>query len=196
VTTDNWYVVRTEPRAEFLAAGELAKDGFEVFFPRIKADHPRLGHTDIPFFPGYLFLRCEPDGAGWPIFRPAHRVLGWLSFENEIPWLSDAEVSLLKERSMELNHEGGLWRRFHAGEKVSISSNGIQGLAEVVEDTKSPDSRVKVLLEFMGRLVSAQVPWQSVQPVGENRQDPSKHSRRTRGRGRWVQGSGPRAAIA
>ena len=41
-----WYVVRTETRAEYLAAAELARDEFEVFFPRIKSPHDRIGHDE------------------------------------------------------------------------------------------------------------------------------------------------------
>ena len=192
-----WYVIRTEPRAEFLAAGELQKDGIEIFFPRVKAIKPRIGRTDNPYFPGYLFVRCDPEGSGWPHFRPSHRVLGWVRFGNQIPSLPDDVMQALKESSQAINHEGGLWHRFLAGDKVNVVSSGISGLAEVAEDVKSPNARVRVLLEFMGRLVSAQVPWESLQPVGNQAgNDPretQRPPRRTRGGRRWVRGVGLRA---
>ena len=65
-----WRVIRTEPRAEYLAAQELGRDGFEVLFPRVKVTQPRKGHSDMPLFPGYLFLRCDADTGAWPVFRP------------------------------------------------------------------------------------------------------------------------------
>ena len=55
----NWYVLRTEPRAEYMATREMDRDGFEVFFPCVEAAHSRFGHADTPLFPGYLFLRCD-----------------------------------------------------------------------------------------------------------------------------------------
>ena len=57
----DWYVLRTEPRGEYLAAAELESDGFQVFFPRVNTPNSRVGHDDLPLFPGYIFLRCDPQ---------------------------------------------------------------------------------------------------------------------------------------
>ena len=185
-----WHVIRTESRAEYLAAGELDRDGFEVFFPRVTVAHPRKGHADAPLFPGYLFLRCNLEGDGRPSFTRAHRVLGWVRFGGDIPWLPDRLVAELKLRS----EDGGLRRQFRPGELVRIEADAVQGIAKVVEDAKSSHSRVNVLLEFMGRSVPAQVPWESLQPIEEWEAGNQRVPRRTRGRGRWVRGFGPSPA--
>jgi transcriptional antiterminator RfaH len=194
--TLRWYVARTQPRAEFLAADELTRDGFQVFFPRVKAAQPRQGHADVPLFPGYLFLRCDPGVQGWPSFRPAHRIASWLRFGDEIPWLPDEVVTSLMECSASINHHGGLWRRYQAGETVQVVSGTINSLAVVLEEAKSPHARVNILLEFMGRMVRAQVPWVNLQPVED--QPPAQHHapRRTRGRGRWTRQFRSAAAAA
>lgn len=189
----NWHVIRTEPRAEYLAADELDRDGFEVFFPRIKVAHPRCGHSDTPIFPGYLFLRLDAQMEGWPVFRPRHRVVNWVRFGDEIPSLPDDAVAELRQRVDTINGEGGLWRGFKPGDKVRVISNTIQGLAEVIEGAKSPQGRVKVLLEFMGRLVRAQIPWDALRPVEEESEKGRRPLRRTRGGGRWIAGFGLRA---
>ena len=191
-----WYIVRTKPRAEYLAAEELGRDGFETFFPRVKSPHNRTSHADTPLFPGYLFLRCDLDGDGRSSFRQGHHVLGWLSFDGEVPSVPDQVVSALGERAEAINREGGLWRRYRPGEKVRVNSNNIESLAEVVEEAKSPQARVKVLLSFMGRLVSAQVPWENLQPTEDVPTAKLRPARRTRGRGRWIQGFGPRTVAA
>lgn len=185
-----WRVIRTEPRAEYLAAGELGREGFEVFFPRVIVAHPRLGHTDTPLFPGYLFLRCDPDADGWPVFRPAHRVLGWVRFGGEVPSLPEEFVGDLNRRLESANGGEGLWRRFRPGEVVRVVSDSIEGFAQVVEEAKSPRARAKVLLEFMGRLVQAQVPWDSLRPVANESYGTYRQLRRTRGKGRWIRGFG------
>lgn len=203
-----WYVARTEPRAEFLAADELERDGHEVFFPRVRAPRPRLGHTDMPLFPGYLFLRCDPESEGWPSFRRAHRIAGWVGFAGEVPSLPDEVVAELMERWDTINRQGGFLKRFQPGEKVRIVAGSLMGLAEVVEAAKLPRASVKVLVEFMGRLVQAQVPLQHLEPIEglsfdhkprayqapayQPTQKP-RRPRRTRGKGRWVQGFGSRA---
>ena len=193
-----WYVARSIPRAEFLAANELKKDGIQVYFPRVRAVQPRSGHPDAPLFPGYLFLKLDAEADGWPTFRPAHRVIGWIRFGGEIPWLSDQAVSELMDYCEGVNQKGGLWSRFRAGERVYVDSNGLEGLAEVVKEAKSPDARVQVLLQFMGRLVRAQVPWQNLRSADHHDElrdaERMRLPRRTRGHNRWIRGYGPAAA--
>lgn len=187
-----WYIVRTKPLAEYLAADELGRDGFEIFFPRVKTPHNRMSHADSPLFPGYLFLRCDLESDRRSSFQAAHHLSGWVSFGGEVPSVPDEVVAELRERTEAINSEGVFWRRFRPGERVQIVSHHIQGLAEVIEEAKSPQARVKVLLSFMGRLVSAQVPWENLQPSEDTSGEKSRPPRRTRGRGRWLQGSGPR----
>lgn len=188
-----WYVVRTEPRGEYLAAGELCRDGFEVLFPRAKTPHPRSGHGDVPLFPGYLFLGCDANSEGMPSLARAVHVLGWVSFGGVVPSLPDEFVEELGRRLEAINREGGLWRRFRRGEKVCVVSGSLQNLAEVVEEAKSPRARVRVLMEFMGRVVSARVPWENLRSIEGESAESYRIPRRTRGRGRWIRGFGSRA---
>ena len=188
-----WYVARTEPRAEFLAAAELTRDGYEIFAPQIRAPRTQLGPANIPLFPGYLFLRCDQESDGWPVFRRAHRVTGWVKFGDEVPSLPDDTVAEMMDRWETINRQGGMLQRFLPGDKVQVDSGCLQGLAEVVEEAKSPQARAKVLLQFMGRVVQAQVPWEDLKPVGEALLETTQPPHRTRGRGRWIQGFGSRA---
>ena len=188
-----WYVVRTEPRAEFLAADELGRAGYEIFFPWFKASRPKLGRANVPLFPGYLFIRCDRESGVWPAFRSSQRIAGWVNFGGEIPSIPDEVVAELTDRWESINAEGGLIRRFTPGEKVRIVSGNFQGLAEIVEDSRSPQARAKVLLQFMGRLVQAQVPCDLLESVEIPPVQEQRIPRRTRGKGRWVQGFGPRA---
>ena len=188
-------MVRTEPRAEYLAAAELDRDGFEVLLPRLKLAYPRFGHTDMPLFPGYLFIRCSPETSGWPVFRPGHRVSGWVSFGGEVPSMSDEAVDEFLWRIEEANNKGGFWKRFELGERVEIVSKTMQGLAEVVQTGKSAQGRVKVLLNFMGRMVSADVPWEHLRSVPDQAKEPVRIPRRTRGRGRRIIGAPPSVPV-
>ncbi|MCE2463810.1 MAG: transcription termination/antitermination NusG family protein [Dehalococcoidia bacterium] len=54
-----WYVARTRPLAEYAARDHLETAGLEVFMPCARTCTPRLGHEDMPLFPGYLFLRYD-----------------------------------------------------------------------------------------------------------------------------------------
>ena len=188
-----WYVVRTKPRAEFLAASELERDGIGVFSPLVKKPQLHAGSILAPLFPGYIFLRWEPETEGWPSIRPGQHVLGLVNFNGETPWLPDEVIAELKHRCDSMNQQGGIWRRYQRGDRVRIVSSAIQSLAQVVEDGNTPQSRVKVLLEFLDRLVPAQIPRENLQPVEEPSESKSHAPRRTRGRGRWLHGFGPGA---
>lgn len=187
----NWYVLRTEPRAEYLAASELRREGLEVFLPLIEGPHKRMGHVDAPLFPGYIFLRCNPETDGWPPLRQAHHIFGWIKLGGEVPAIPDEVVSQLKHRIEVMNQKGGLWRRFRVGERVRIVSKSLETLAEVVEESKSPRSKVRVLLSFMGRIVTGEVPWEDLRPVEESPMEKGRVPRRTRGKGRWINGFSP-----
>ena len=185
-----WYVLRTIPRLEYLAEKELRQDDYEVFSPRVNQPSQQDGASDALLFPGYMFLRCDPEADGWPSFRMAHRVIGWVRFGGVIPSIPDAAISAI---SNQLENSGqGLWKRFEKGEKVFVHSAGLECFAEMLEATKSPQSKSKVLLHFMGRLVKAQIPWSDLSPVQDHPNESERLSRRTRGRGRWIKGHGPR----
>lgn len=187
-----WFVLRTHPRAESVAARELARDGFQVFAPQVKTIRAQGNRSEAPLFPGYLFLQCPPEMAGQPAFRPAHRVAGWVNFNGVVPSVPEEAIAELRDRVEQINCNGGLWRRFSPGETVSVVSGGVETLAEVVSEAKSPEGRVKVLLSFMGRMVEAQVPRHKLWPAQETSWQPVQPLRRTRGRGRWIRGAGTR----
>ena len=181
-----WFVIRTQPQAESVAARELGRDGFQVFFPQATTERARGGRGEAPLFPGYLFLQCPPEMAGRSAFRPGHRVAGWVNFSGLVPSVPDEVISELMLRVERINHSGGLWRRFKPGETVKVVSGNVETLAEVVSEAKSPEGRVKVLLSFMGRLVEAQVPRQRLWPAQGPSSQRARLPRRTRGRGRWI----------
>lgn len=198
--TRRWYVISTEPGVEHLAAQELSRDNFEVFAPRIQNTKNRVGQEDSAFFPGYLFLQLdhgEADGGSWPTFRSAHRVRGFVRFGSYVPSLSDEAIRAVSDRVKMINGEDGLWQRFRTGETVQVVSGALEGIGLIVEEAKSPQARAKVLLEFMGRMVQADVPWRNIRPTeSELARSVSLGARgaprRTRGKGRWIQGYGTR----
>ena len=186
-----WYIIRAEPQADFLAASELLNAGFEIFSPRVKSHQAKTIPHFAPLFPGYLFLKWDMEGEGKPSFHGAPHVSGWVNFEGVAPAVPDEVISELAHRVEHINNDGGLWRRFETGDKVRIVSGTLEGLGEVVESTSSPQNRVRVLMQFMGRLVSAQVPWDNLEPLEDRPLEAGRPPRRTRGRGRWIRNVQP-----
>lgn len=198
----DWYVVRTEPRSESQAAQALGLDGVEVFFPRIDSPRHQQRQGPVPLFPGYLFIRPNQESGEWPTFRSVHRISGWVRFGDVVPSITDDVMTELMKQVDAINGTNGLWRRFKVGEKVRIDSGIFEGLAEVVEEAKSPATRALVILQFMGRMVQTQVPWSYLRPGSDQPMEPARQietiraPRRTRGRGRWIRGQQPAGATA
>lgn len=184
-----WYVVRTEPRADHLAEASLLRDDFDVFSPRLKSSKGSSGQIYSPLFPGYLFLSWNQEDEKWPTFKPVHRIYGYVEFGGEVPWLSDGLIQELAKSIDELNGDNGIWRRYRTGEQVWVNSPGLDCLAEVLEEAKSPKGQARVILQFMGRMVKAQVPWEDLRPVEYKLPEQPRTPRRTRGHGRKIRGS-------
>jgi hypothetical protein len=125
-------------------------------------------------------------------------LIGWVEFDGVVPTVPDELIKELRKRIDAINGEGGYWKRYKPGEQVRVSTGKIDSWAEVLEEPRSAESRVKVLLRFMGRLVQARVPWHDLQPMDSNwaAQYFERPARRTRGKGRWIRGFGPRATEA
>ena len=191
--SQSWYTIRTKPQSEYISATELERQGFEVFLPRVKSPQPRIGRDDIPLFPGYLFLNCDLDSDAVPTFGITPHVLGWVNFGGVIPPMPGEAIVALKERLEVMNNDGGLWQRFEEGETVEVVAGHLQGFVQVVAAAKSPEARVKVLIEFMGRTVPAHVPWESLRSVENSAVQRFQRPRRTRGGRRWIRGFGSQA---
>lgn len=188
-----WYVIRTKPRSEALAGAEMERSGYEVLLPLVEELGPLRGRTVAPMFPGYLFLRCGDGTTEFPSLSLRSHMLGWVNFGGTIPTVPDEIIDALKEQLDVIGQEGGLWKQYEAGEMVEVISGNVQSMARVVEAPKSPQAKVKVLMEFMGRLVPAHVPWENLRQSNQTEIRAARRERRTRGGGRWVRGAGPRA---
>ena len=199
--THSWYVVRTKPRCEYRAAAALEREGFELFLPLIQMPRTRGGYSTAPLFPGYIFLRHDRERQRWPSVRQLPGIFGWLRLGGVVPSVPERVITELAQRAEAINSTGGLWTRFRRGQRVRVVSDKMDSLAQVLEEPASPQARVRVLLQFMGRLVSAQVPWSNLQPLpgaehvyeAQDVDNAEGMRRRTRGGGRWIRGFGPRA---
>ena len=155
-------------------------------------------------------MKLDPETYGWPSFRNGQHILGLLNFDGEAPWLPDEIVDELKQRCESLNEIGGIWRRYQPGEWVQVVNSTLQGLGQVVEDGKTSQAPVRVLLRLFERLVPVQVSRSNLQPmenmslgaVGDGFRDsvlrrcqPGNHAQRRNQRTRFVVATAPSASI-
>jgi transcriptional antiterminator RfaH len=193
-----WYVLRTKPRCDFSTAEQLSREGFSVYCPRLKSPSPSNDTRYVPLFPGYLFLEVDMETRDAELPRQKAGILGWLRLGDDIPTVPTGIISDIRQWVDEINKGAGVLQSFRIGQKVRLIHGNLDSLGEVIEDTPSSNGQVQIVLNFLGRVITASVPWHKLQPVSDQTTTiiPVKGNRRTRGRGRWIQGHGPRAAQA
>ena len=163
-----WYCVRSQPRHEHVAAAHLQRlMEIDVFCPRIRFKKCSRSGSALSvtqaLFPGYLFAQFRYD-LEHRMVRFAHGVRGLVHFGQKYPTLPDALIASLrsgvgdepvKELSTPLSE----------GMAVTIIQGSFRGFSAVITGIRSSAERVRVLLDFLGRTVEAELPCELVLPA-------------------------------
>jgi transcriptional antiterminator RfaH len=159
-----WYCLRSQPKHEHIAAAHLRLlQGVTVFCPRIRFKRPtRQGLVWVTeaMFPGYLFARFELAAMHRQV-RYSHGVSGIVRFAERYPTIEEGALAQLR------GHAGAteikeLIYKLSEGDQVKIVGGAFVGLDAVVTQVLSAKERVKVLMDFLGRKMEAEVQWSSV----------------------------------
>ncbi len=159
-----WYCLRSQPKHEHIAAAYLRLlDGVTVFCPRFRfqrATRHGLSWVTEAMFPAYLFARFELAEMLRQV-RCAYGVRDIVRFGDRYPTIKDEALAQLRDHTgvaevKELNYE------LSQGDQVRIVQGALVGLEAVVTQGLSAKQRVKVLMDFLGRKVEAEVERSSV----------------------------------
>lgn len=161
-----WFCVRAQPKREHVAAGHLRLlPEVEVFLPRIRFRRPtRRGNVWVTeaLFPGYLFARFD-----WGRYlRAVHHTPGVacvVHFGRRWPVVPVEVVEELRRRLGE-DELRVIPDPFRPGDRARVAAGVLQGLEGVVNRVLPARRRVQVLLEFLGRQVSVEIPEDQLTP--------------------------------
>ncbi len=184
---EKWFVLRTTPRGDKAAVCEFAKAGFQAFSATAPIHHvgSKL-EKHCPLFPGYIFLQCDIDMGSRPSLEIAPHASHWVKCDGEIYPVPDSSIRDIQDHVSTWNTNGGIWHAYQAGDDVIVSVNDSIIPGKVLETVKSPNSKVKVSLQFANNFVSAEAPYDKITPKTEI---PQHLPRRTRGKRRWIKQS-------
>ena len=107
-------------------------------------------------FPGYLFARLTVPSEEWLMARSALGIAYFLGSQDRPTPLPDELMAALMDRVDLVNRSGGP-RRYQPGQRVMITRGPFQYIEALFDRTLSPDGRVSVLLEIVGRLVPTEI---------------------------------------
>ena len=185
--TPQWYVLKIKTGWDEKIAEQLLKSGYEAFIPLVDTPNTEKGISKKKsLFPGYAFVCMSRNQILWAQILQIYGVLGWVKFEETIPFLTESALDKIKKTIADLNETGGLWNRYTAGDSVIINNLSIDTFGEVLEDVKSPDSFVQVIMQFMGRMVKASVHVSRLSVSNPDITIYRNRGRRTRGNGRLI----------
>lgn len=171
--------MRARPKHEHIAAGHLRQlPGVEVFLPRVRfRRETRRGAVWFTeaLFPNYLFARFE-----WQTLlrrvQHAAGVAGVVHFGDRWPTIEEPAMAELRALfgTAELHEIPALPE---IGESVKIAGGALRGWHGLVTQVLPARERVTVLLDFLGRQTSVELPLKEIvreerQPCGVRRTEP------------------------
>ena len=143
-----WYVARSKPRAEFLAAAALQSRGLPAYLPLWR--RRRRGRPDYqePLFPGYLFVQADGN-VDWVLrARSAPNVVRLLGGDRGPEPVPDELVAEVRERC-----EAQLLEPFVPGQRVRIARGPFRELDAVFDAELSAGQRARVFVQMLHQLV-------------------------------------------
>ena len=164
--TPAWFCLRTQPKHEHIAAAYLRRElEVEVYLPRIRfrrSTQKGPAWFTEALFPNYLFARFDLAAC----FRRVHHargVRGIVHFSGSWPTIPERDIDALRKAIPE-GEVCVLGAEVAVGDEVEISGGVFHGLRAVVTRVLPARQRVAVLLEFLGRQTSVELPGSAVIP--------------------------------
>lgn len=183
-----WYAVYCEMLKERFAAVNLHHQlGLTVYLPMVK-QQVRGQPQPTSLFPRYLFVQADFQTVAPSSINATPGVTRLVAFDQTPLPVPATVITSLHRQIEQLNRQGGLPPHpFQPGDAVRIDAGPLQGLAGVFIGPMHPSERVRILLNFLGRLNEVSVEAKHVTRPSPT--PPLKRERRTRGRGRRVSGN-------
>jgi transcriptional antiterminator RfaH len=163
----SWFCVRARTRQEHIAAATLRRIDMEVMNPRIRF---RRATARGPIwviesmFPGYVFARFNLKQS-LDFVRYSFGVTGVVHFGLFWPVVPDATIETLRaivgEEEVRL-----VGPALKAGDEVEVATGAFAGFHGVVRRVMPARDRVAVLLEFLGRQTTVELPLDGVSHNG------------------------------
>jgi transcriptional antiterminator RfaH len=161
--TQVWVILKTQPRRELLAAQAVRAQRPEAYLPLLPPR--RRDGLATPLFPGYLFARVDPASDDLLRIRAAPGI-AYVLPRAQAPAHIPTEVVDAIRRRLGDPTDPVIQARFRPGERVRILEGPFQWVEAVVDGHLSAVGRVRVLLDFVHRLVPAVIEEGAIERVG------------------------------
>ncbi|HTX22162.1 MAG TPA: transcription termination/antitermination NusG family protein [Candidatus Aquilonibacter sp.] len=158
-----WFCLCSQPKHEHIAAEHLRKNGVEIFLPRIRFRRTTCQGTfwvTEALFPNYLFARFDWQNSLRQV-QSASGIRGVVHFGERWPTIPEETIEQLRQ-AVGADQLRVLPARLAPGDEVRIAGGALRGLCAVISRVLPARERVAVLLEFLGRQTTVELPADSV----------------------------------
>ncbi len=151
-----WFAAYTRPHHERVTAGSLEKRGYEILFPRYRVASrwkDRVKQIELPLFPGYVLVRCDPHKR-LPVLQTPGLLHLVSDGDGPLP-VPEAEVENLRRAC--IHHARMEPVPFtKIGERVRVRWGPLEGL-EGILTAKRGCLRVVISVELLARSVAVEI---------------------------------------
>jgi transcriptional antiterminator RfaH len=167
-----WFCLRSQPKHEHIAAAHLRNTGVETFLPRVRfkrATRQGIVWVTEALFPNYLFARFDWRASLREV-QSVHGVCEVVHFGERWPTIPGPIIGQLRE-AIGADELRVIPARLKPGDEVLIVRGALHGLNAVVSRVIPARERVAVLLDFLGRQTTIELPEDSVIKEGGGRSE-------------------------
>lgn len=158
---EKWFLVQSKARDEVRAAQQLESQQLEVFLPTLVVERLRRGRrvaVSEPLFPGYLFVRFDPQFISLTSIQSTRGVARLVRFGSVPMPVPERLIAELKARGEALAQRllEGERPLPQGGDRVRIVDGPFQVLDAVFLES-SGERRALVLVELIGKTMQLEV---------------------------------------
>ncbi len=155
-----WFCLKAKPKHEHLAAAALRRTlDIECFSPRIRfRKNTKRGAVwfNEAMFPSYFFARFIYAALHRQV-QYSHGVTSIVRFGMQIASIEETAIAALREISGD-DELVVVNPQLRIGDNVQVTNGAFHGLEAIITQLLPAKDRVKILLEFLGRSVEAEIP--------------------------------------
>ncbi len=148
-----WYAIQSKPHKEEALCNQLMSGGFEVYYPKIRANpvNPRARKIR-PYFPGYLFVKADLLVSGLSVLQFTPFARGLVTFDREPAAVPETLLAAIRKRVEEVNQQGGeAFANLVPGQEIMINAGPFAGFSGIFDMRLSGSERVKVLIHLLSK---------------------------------------------
>jgi len=165
--TETWHLAQIKPNCLQIAERNLRRQGFRIFLPRIQETRRRRDRFSTilkPLFPGYVFVAFDAARQGCRTINSTYGISRLVNFGSKPATVPAGLVGQLQQRCDD-DSTFQPAETLHKGDAVRVTTGPFADFMATIEQI-TPDRRVWILIDLMGRETRAAVEPRALRVVG------------------------------